>query len=80
MSHAVKVEPTHIFRPQAITQTADIKSDRHARPVQIPIASAAPPGAPLTAISCLGAFQTPAASVPGSAGHAGVRKPAQFRT
>src|SRR5882762_3379359 len=36
-----------------------------ARPAQIPIALAAPPGAPPTAISCLGAFRTPAASARG---------------
>src|SRR5947207_16007724 len=32
---------------------------------QIPIASAAPPGAPLPATSCLGAFRTPASRVRG---------------
>jgi len=43
--------------------------------VQIPIEPAAPPGAPPTAISCLGAFPTPAASACGSPSTAGVRKP-----
>jgi hypothetical protein len=47
---------------------------------QIPIAErAAPPPRPLPAISCLGAFRTPAVTPRGQACHAGVRKPAQNR-
>src|SRR6266702_1548250 len=37
-------------------------------------------GAPLPAISCLGAFWTPAATARGRVRHAGVQKPAQDRT
>src|ERR1700716_3578302 len=37
-------------------------------------------GAPLPAISCLGAFWTPAATARGRVRHAGVQKPAQIRT
>src|SRR5712671_3733960 len=37
-------------------------------------------GAPLPAISCLGAFWTPAATARGTARHAGVQKPAQEPT
>ena len=36
-------------------------------------------GAPLPALSCLGAFRTPAAAAHGLHRHAGIRKPAQFR-
>src|SRR5262249_45629175 len=61
---AFKVDSA-IFSPKAIIRTTAIKSHWHARPAQIPIALAAPPGAPPTAISCLGAFRTPAASAPG---------------
>src|SRR5579862_1594391 len=43
---------------------------RHA----IPIEPAAPPGAPPTATSCLGASRTPAASARGESRHAGVRE------
>jgi len=46
--------------------------------VQIPIEPAVPPGAPPTAISCLGAFRTPAASACRSPSTAGVRKPDQY--
>src|SRR6266481_4240185 len=37
-------------------------------------------GAPLPAISCLGAFWTPAATARGRVRHAGVQKPEQERT
>src|ERR1700704_3202053 len=37
-------------------------------------------GAPLPAISCLGAFWPPAATARGRVRHAGVQKPAQVRT
>src|SRR5229473_5080078 len=41
---------------------------------------AAPPVPPLPAISCLGAFWTPAATARGRVRHAGVQKPAHERT
>jgi len=47
---------------------------------QIPIASVALSGAPLTAISCLGAFRTPASRARARFVFAGIRKPAHRRT
>src|SRR6266576_1839805 len=65
---------------KAISSKTSVQPLQPSRRGQIPIAQAAPPGAEPTAISCLGAFRTPAASARGEPVIAGVRKPAQYRT
>src|SRR5438128_7895685 len=65
---------------KAISSKTSVQPPQPSPRGQIPIAQAAPPGAPPSAISCLGAFRTPAASARGEPVIAGVRKPAQLRT
>src|SRR6266436_4266491 len=50
---------------KAISSKTSVQPLQPSRRGQIPIAQAAPPGAEPTAISCLGAFRTPAASARG---------------
>ena len=68
-SNLFTAAPTPMGPRQATAPPAAVSLSRTARRRQIPIASAPPPGATLPAISCLGAFRTPASRMPAWSRH-----------
>jgi len=76
---ALSLTAAPTIQRKARRATTSAQSSHLGRYRQIPIAFAAPPGALLTAISCLGAFPTPAACARRQPVNAGVRKPDQNR-